>query len=72
MNSTNKSNYAKQIWQIDKDHHMHPFTDFSSFKEEGSMIIAEAKGCYVSDSEGNRYLDGIAGLWCVNIGHGRQ
>ena len=36
------------------------------------MIIAEAKGCYVSDSEGNRYLDGIAGLWCVNSGYGRD
>ena len=60
------------IWQKDKDHHMHPWTDFSSFKEKGSLVIAKAQGCYVEDADGNRYLDGIAGLWCVNSGYGRD
>ncbi|MEH6471310.1 MAG: aminotransferase [Halopseudomonas sp.] len=63
---------SKQIWKMDKDHFIHPYTDFSSFNKEGSQIITQAEGAYVSDSEGNRYLDGIAGLWCVNIGHGRR
>jgi adenosylmethionine-8-amino-7-oxononanoate aminotransferase len=72
MTINKQNNYTKEIWQLDKDHHMHPFTDFSTFKDQGSMIIAEAKGCYVSDSEGNRFLDGIAGLWCVNSGYGRD
>ena len=54
----------------DRDHNIHPWTDFSTFKEEGSMVMAESEGCYVYDSEGNRYLDGIGGLWCVNIGYG--
>jgi adenosylmethionine-8-amino-7-oxononanoate aminotransferase len=49
---------------------MHPFTDFASFKKEGSLIMAESDGAYVYDTEGKKYLDGIAGLWCVNIGYG--
>ena len=63
---------AKQLWQMDKDHFIHPYTDFSTFKNEGSQVIVNAEGAYVSDTDGNRFLDGIAGLWCVNIGHGRR
>lgn len=51
---------------------IHPYTDFSTFAEEGSQVIIGAEGAYVRDSNGKRYLDGIAGLWCVNIGHGRK
>ena len=60
------------IWEMDRDHFIHPYTDFSSFKTEGSQIITGASGVHVTDSTGKRYLDGIAGLWCVNIGHGRK
>ncbi|MBZ0123588.1 MAG: aminotransferase [Roseovarius sp.] len=62
----------EEVHQQDIDHHFHPFTDFSTFKETGSMILAEAEGAYLSDSAGRRYLDGIGGLWCVNIGYGRD
>lgn len=62
----------KTLWQQDKDHFVHPFTDFSVFHQEGCDIITDSKGEYVFDGEGNRYLDGIAGLWCVNVGHGRK
>jgi len=36
------------------------------------MIVAEGKGAWISDTEGNRYLDGMSGLWCVNVGYGRE
>lgn len=62
----------KTLWQQDKDHFVHPFTDFSVFAEEGCDIITQSEGAYVSDAQGNRYIDGIAGLWCVNVGHGRK
>ena len=62
---------ADLIRRQDVDHHFHPFTDFSSFKETGSLILTEADGAYLTDSDGKRYLDGIGGLWCVNIGYGR-
>ncbi len=62
---------AGEIWRKDRDHHIHPWTDFATFKESGSLVLTEAEGAYVSDSRGNRYLDGIGGLWCVNVGYGR-
>ena len=56
----------------DMDHNIHPWTDFATFKEEGSEVMAEADGVYVYNAEGERYMDGIGGLWCVNIGYGRD
>jgi adenosylmethionine-8-amino-7-oxononanoate aminotransferase len=63
---------TQEIRRKDLDHHVHPFTDFAEFKEKGSLVVAEAEGAYIYDSEGNQYLDGIAGLWCVNVGYGRD
>lgn len=62
----------KSVWQKDKDHLIHPYTDFRTFHEEGSQVITSAKGMYVTDTQGNKLMDGIAGLWCVNVGHGRE
>jgi len=61
-----------EIWRKDRDHFIHPYTDFPVFKEEGSHIISEGEGAYVTDADGNKLIDGIGGLWCVNIGHGRE
>lgn len=41
-------------------------------KEKGPRIITNAEGVYLWDSEGNKILDGMAGLWCVAIGYGRE
>ncbi|HCH22726.1 MAG TPA: aminotransferase [Oceanospirillaceae bacterium] len=62
----------KKVWQQDKDHYVHPWTDFSTFKEEGSLIVAESSNVHITDGDGNRYMDGIGGLWCVNVGYGRE
>lgn len=62
----------KKVWQQDKDHYMHPWTDYSTFKEEGSLIVTESSNVHITDGDGNRYMDGIGGLWCVNIGYGRE
>jgi len=60
-------------WQVfDREHHLHPFTDTKALAKEGCRVITRADGVYIWDSEGNRLLDGMAGLWCVNIGYGRQ
>ncbi len=63
---------SQEIWEKDKNHHLHPWTDFATFKDRGSLILADANGAYVSDTQGNTYLDGIGGLWCVNVGYGRR
>ena len=60
-------------WQAaDSAHHLHSFTDTKSLAEEGCRVITRADGIYIWDSDGNRLLDGMAGLWCVNLGYGRR
>jgi putrescine aminotransferase len=63
---------TNSLWRKDRDHFLHPWTHFDSFKRDGSLVIREAEGAYVTDGAGKRYLDGIGGLWCVNIGYGRR
>ena len=63
---------TSSVWQMDKDHFIHPYTDYSVFEDEGSQVISGASGVTVTDDKGREYLDAIAGLWCVNIGHGRE
>jgi len=60
------------LWQKDRDHHIHPFTHFPSFEKDGALVIARGEGAYVYDADGKRYMDGIAGIWCVNVGHGNR
>jgi adenosylmethionine-8-amino-7-oxononanoate aminotransferase len=47
------------------------FTRLSAYAEHEVPIIVRGEGCYVFDEHGNRYLDGLSALFCVNIGHGR-
>jgi putrescine aminotransferase len=64
---------SRRDWQeLDKDHHLHPFTDHKALHEKRSRIITRAEGSYIFDADGNRILDGMSGLWCVNVGYGQQ
>ena len=63
---------SNTLSDTDIRHHLHPFTDYSAMKREGTRIITDADGHYIIDSDGNRILDGMAGLWCVNVGYGRE
>ncbi len=59
-----------QEWQaLDARHHLHPFTNHGELAQKGSRIIVKGEGCYLIDSEGRRIIDGMAGLWCVNLGY---
>jgi len=57
---------------LDAAHHLHPFSDMGSLNRNGSRVIVKAQGVYLWDSDGNRIIDGMAGLWCVNVGYGRE
>ena len=60
-------------WQaLSQAHHLAPFTDYRALNQRGARVITRAEGVYLWDSEGNKILDGMAGLWCVNVGYGRQ
>lgn len=65
-------NSTEQWQQLDREHHLHPFTDSKSLNAKGSRVITRAEGIYLWDSDGNKIIDGMAGLWCVNVGYGRK
>ena len=66
-------NRSTDEWKdLDRDHYLHPFTDHKELGEKRSRIITKADGVYIYDSDGNKILDGMSGLWCVNAGYGRD
>jgi putrescine aminotransferase len=67
------NNPQTREWQaLSAEHHLAPFSDYKQLKEKGPRIITKAQGVHLWDSEGNKILDGMAGLWCVAIGYGRE
>ncbi len=63
---------TSDIQAIDSAHYMHPFTDHKSLAGKGSRVITKADGIYIWDSTGEKILDAMSGLWCVNVGYGRK
>ncbi len=63
-----------QLDQWDHDHFFHPSTHLGQFArgEVANRIVTGGDGVYINDRDGNRLLDAFAGLYCVNIGYGRQ
>ncbi|WP_025769801.1 aminotransferase [Thioalkalivibrio sp. HK1] len=60
------------LHRADLDHCIHPWTDFADWKENGSTIMVRGEGAFVEDAQGNRYIDGMGGLWFANLGYGRK
>ena len=62
-----------ELKRLDVAHHLPAQQDYQLIEDMGgSRIITHADGCYIHDGDGNRILDGMAGLWCVNVGYGRE
>ncbi len=61
-----------ELQALDAAHHMHPFTANGPLGKKGARIITRAQGVRLTDSDGVELIDGMAGLWCVNIGYGRR
>jgi putrescine aminotransferase len=59
------------LQQLDSAHFLHPFTDHNALKATGARVMVRGDGIWLWDSDGNRILDAMSGLWCVNIGYGR-
>jgi adenosylmethionine-8-amino-7-oxononanoate aminotransferase len=57
---------------MDRQHLLHPWTNFGPFEREGSLVITRGEGCYLWDAEGRQYLDAVGGMWCTNVGLGRK
>ncbi|MCC6640646.1 MAG: aminotransferase class III-fold pyridoxal phosphate-dependent enzyme [Deltaproteobacteria bacterium] len=59
--------------RLDAAHHIHPFTDPQRMAARGgTRVLVRGEGVWLWDSDGNRILDGLAGLWCVALGYGRH
>lgn len=59
----------EQLRELDRSHHIHPFTHHDQMHEAGTRVIHEGDGCFLIDEQNRRLLDGLAGLWCVNVGY---
>ena len=62
----------KNLTQIDASSILHPATNADDFARNGSKIIESGKGIYLRDQSGQDLIDAVAGLWCVNVGYGRE
>jgi adenosylmethionine-8-amino-7-oxononanoate aminotransferase len=58
-----------RLQSLAKEHLMLHFTDMASLVADGTTIIDRGEGCFVFDVDGRRYIDGLSGLYCVNLGH---
>ena len=58
--------------EIDRRYSFHPFTGLADHERHGPpVVMVKGDGVFVEDTEGRRYIDAMAGLWCVNVGYGR-
>jgi len=69
---SDKDATRSEVWEQDRRHQVHPFHHFTSFDVNGSLIMEEGKGGYLTDADGKKYFDAVGGMWCTNIGLGRQ
>ena len=63
---------TQALQRLDAAHYLHPFTDHKALAEKGARVVVRGDGIYLWDSEGRKMLDGMSGLWCVNVGYGRS
>ena len=72
MSAHLKTNQTERWQKLDATHHVHPFTDHAQLAKKGVRVITRGEGVYLWDSEGQRLLDGMAGLWCCQLGYGNE
>jgi putrescine aminotransferase len=62
---------TRELQRLDAAHYLHPFTDHGALRARGTRVMVRGDGIYLWDSENNKVIDGMSGLWCVNVGYGR-
>jgi len=62
----------EELQALDAAHHFHPFTHHREMHAAGTHLILSGEGCWLIGEDGRRLFDGLAGLWCVNVGYGRR
>ena len=73
MNAPLRNYDIAELRRLDLAHHLPAQADYKVIEAlGGSRIITRAEGCTIHDGDGMALLDGMAGLWCVNVGYGRK
>ncbi|MBX2864980.1 MAG: aminotransferase class III-fold pyridoxal phosphate-dependent enzyme [Leptolyngbyaceae cyanobacterium MAG.088] len=60
------------LGKMDAESLWHSLVQHKPFSQKPPKCMAKGVGCYVTDTDGVEYFDGVSGLWCVNVGYGRQ
>ena len=63
---------TEDLQRKDRAHVLHPWASLETRRADDPLIVAEADNIYINDTDGERFIDGIGGMWCVNIGYGRD
>ena len=63
---------SKTLQELDRKYHLHPFTNHDEMHAQGTHLVRSSDGVYVEDENGRKLLDGLAGLWCTNVGYNRR
>jgi len=70
---THTASRPDELQDLDRRYAFHPFTGLAGHERDGPAVtMVRGDGVRLEDSRGNTYIDGMAGLWCVNAGYGRQ
>jgi L-2,4-diaminobutyrate transaminase len=64
--------HLAELISLDQASHLHPFTSIAAHAQDGPMVMIRGKGTQITDHRGRTYLDAFAGLWCMNVGYGRE
>ena len=72
MNKLTNYPPTAELQALNAAHHLHPFSHSNALAAKGPRVITSANGVWLKDSNGEEIIDGMAGLWCVNIGYGRD
>lgn len=64
------SQYVEYNWKANDEKHV--WHSMKPYNPEATFIVERAEGAWLTDIDGNKYLDAMAGLWCTNIGYGRK
>ena len=67
MTARLNSNQARDV-----AYYLHPYTNLSIHEKEGPLVITRGEGIYVFDDAGNRYIEGLGGLWCASLGFSEE
>jgi adenosylmethionine-8-amino-7-oxononanoate aminotransferase len=62
----------KQLMDWDKEYIWHPFTQMKDYMDMNPLVIQKGEGCYLVDTSGKRYIDGVSSLWVLVHGHGKK